>query len=81
MLTISDKGVLLFVLVNDAACWSAKVQLETGKPTLRLVILFVTSSSQQVVQAMPIMHPEAKVQLPVSKYLCWWGPVNNTDTN
>ena len=71
MLTISDKGVLLFVLVNDAACWSAKVQLETGKPTLRLVILFVTSSSQQVVQAMPILHPEeAKVQLPVSKYLC-----------
>jgi hypothetical protein len=71
MLTISDnKGVLLLVLVNDAACWSAKVQLEFGNPTLRLVILFVTSSSQQVVQAMPIMHPEAKVQLPVSKYLC-----------
>jgi len=45
MLTISDKAFLLLVLVNDAACWSAKVQLETGKPTLRLVILFVASAS------------------------------------
>ena len=70
MLTISDEAFRLLVLVNDAACWSAKVQLEADKPTLRLVILFVTSSSQQVVQAMPIMHPEAEVQLPISKYLC-----------
>jgi hypothetical protein len=44
--------------------------LETGKPILRLVILFVTSSSQQVVQAVPVLHPEAEVQLPVSMYLC-----------